>query len=130
MTTTTSVPPSLPQQQPSPALSSGDRTLAALCHASTWLNMAVPGLGFVIPLIILLTMRDQSRFVAENAKESMNFQLSMLIYFICSIPLFIVLIGLPIMLGVMVLGLVCPLIATIRAADGTFSLYPLTIRFV
>ena len=129
MTTSTSVPPSLPLQ-PSPALSSGDRTLAALCHASTWLNLFAPGLGFLIPLIILLTMRDQSRFVAENAKESMNFQISMLIYFICAIPLFLVFIGVPMILGVLLLGLICPLIATIRAADGTLSLYPFTIRFV
>jgi uncharacterized Tic20 family protein len=129
MTTSTSVPPPLPLQE-SPALSSGDRTLAALCHVSTWLNIFAPGLGFVMPLIILLVMRDQSRFVAENAKESMNFQLSMLIYFICAIPLFLVFIGVPILLGVIGLGLICPLIATIRAADGTLSLYPFTIRFV
>jgi uncharacterized protein len=129
MTTSTSVPPSLPLQ-PSPALSAGDRTLAASCHASTWLNMFAPGIGFVIPLILLLVMRDQSRFVAENAKESMNFQLSMLIYFICAIPLFLVFIGVPILLGVIGLGLICPLIATVRAADGTLSLYPFTIRFV
>jgi uncharacterized Tic20 family protein len=118
MTTSTSVPPPLPSQA-STGLSSSDRTLAALCHVSTWLNMFVPGLGFVLPLVILLVMRDQSRFVAENAKESMNFQISMLIYFICSIPLFIVLIGVPLFFGVILLGLICPLIATIRAADGT-----------
>jgi uncharacterized Tic20 family protein len=129
MTTSTSVPPPLPSQA-STGLSSSDRTLAALCHVSTWLNMFVPGLGFVLPLVILLIMRDQSRFVAENAKESMNFQISMLIYFICSIPLFIVLIGVPLFFGVILLGLICPLIATIRAADGTLSLYPFTIRFV
>jgi uncharacterized Tic20 family protein len=129
MTTSTSVPPSLPSQS-STGLSSSDRTLAALCHVSTWLNMFVPGLGFVLPLVILLAMRDQSRFVAENAKESLNFQISMLIYFICSIPLFLVFIGLPLLIGVMGLGLICPLIATIRAADGTLSLYPFTIRFV
>jgi uncharacterized Tic20 family protein len=129
MITSTSVPPSLPSQ-PGPALSSADRTLAALCHATTWLNIFVPGLGFVLPLICLLAMRDQSPFVAENAKESMNFQLSMLIYFICSIPLFLIFIGVPMFLGVLLLGLICPLIATIRAADGTLSLYPFTIRFV
>ena len=129
MTTSTSFPPPLPAQIRT-GLSSSDRTLAALCHVSTWLNLFAPGVGFVIPLVILLVMRDQSRFVAENAKESMNFQLSMLIYFLCAIPLFLVFIGVPILFGVMGLGLVCPLIATIRAADGTLSLYPFTIRFV
>jgi uncharacterized Tic20 family protein len=128
MTTSTSLPPPLPAQV-SPELSAANRTLAALCHISVWLNALFFGLGFVIPLVVFLVMRDQSRFVALNAKEVLNFQLSMLIYLICSFPLFMIIIGAPIMLGVILLVFIGPLIGTVRAADGTLALYPLTIRF-
>lgn len=104
---------------------SKDKLLAILCHVSLFL-----GVAFILPLIVFLVKRGDSPFVAAHAKEVLNFHISLLIYFICAIPLVSCLIGLPVLLGLGLMSFICAIIATIRASEGGFYFYPLTIRFI
>ena len=114
--------PSLPQVQPRD--DSNDKLLAILCHVSFFL-----GVGFLLPLIVYLVKRGDSVFVASHAGEVLNFHISLLIYFICAIPLCFVLIGIPIIMALGLMGFICAIIGAVRASDGGFYYYPLTIRF-
>ena len=105
-------------------VNSSDRMLAAFCHLSVFV-----GMYFIVPLVIFFVKRDESPFVTEHAKEAINFHLSLLIYFICCIPLVFVLIGIPIMIVLGIIALICSVIGAIRAADSAYYRYPLTIRF-
>ncbi|HEX4141499.1 MAG TPA: DUF4870 domain-containing protein [Candidatus Methylacidiphilales bacterium] len=105
-------------------INSSDRILAAFCHLSVFV-----GMYFIVPLIIFFVKRDESQFVADHAKEVLNFHLSLLIYFICCIPLVFVIIGIPIMIVLGVVALICTIIGAVRAADSAYYRYPLTIRF-
>jgi uncharacterized Tic20 family protein len=113
--------PSTPGTAP---ITSGDRMLAVFCHLSVFV-----GLYFIVPLIIFFVKRDDSPFVATHAKEVLNFHLSLLIYGICCIPLFFVLIGIPILIVLGIVALVCTIIGAVRAADSAYYRYPLTIHF-
>jgi uncharacterized protein len=111
-------------QSPASPVTDSDRLLAILSHVLTmvaWL---------FAPLIIYLVKKDESAFVREHAKESLNFQLTlMILYFICFL-LLIVVIGI---LGFIVVGfmqLVLVIVATIKAADNQLYRYPFTIRFI
>ncbi len=115
--------PPLPQITPRAA--SNDKLLAILCHVSFFL-----GVGFLLPLIVYLVNRNDSVFVATHAREVLNFHISLLIYFICTIPLFFILIGIPIYLALVLMAFICAIIGAVRASDGGFYYYPLTIRFV
>ena len=67
----------------------------------------------------------------ENGKNIINFQLSLIIYFIMCIPL-ILLLGLGI-LGFIVLGIVSivfPIINAIKANNGETPTYPLSLKFI
>lgn len=111
-------------QQPVGNVSSDDRLLAILCHVLTLF------FSFIPPLVIYLLKKDESPFVREHAKESLNFQITLAILYIVSFILIILLVGI---LMLMVLGfihLLLVIIATVRAAESQLYRYPLSIRLV
>ena len=74
--------------------------------------------------------RGDSPEIDAYGKESLNFQISMLIYDIIAFILFIVFIGIPILIGLWVLNTVLVIIASVKAGQGEFYRYPLTIRLI
>jgi len=87
-------------------------------------------MAFLVPLLIMLVKGKESGFVRAHAVESLNFQLSMLIYGFIGFLLIFVGIGLIVLPVLGVLWLVLVVIATMRASEGKPYRYPLTIRFV
>ena len=102
-----------------------DKIWSMLSHLS-----ALLGVGFVLPLVVYLAMRKESEYVATNAREALNFHLTVLIYALCCIPLVFVLIGIPLLIVLGLGSLVLAIIATIKASDGQCYRYPLTLRLV
>ena len=102
-----------------------DKIWSVLSHLS-----ALLGVGFVLPLVVYLAMRKESEYVAANAREALNFHISVLIYALCCIPLVFILIGIPLLIVLGLGSLVLAIIATIKASDGLCYHYPLTLRLV
>jgi len=118
---------------PSPAsvASSNTRTWVVLCHASALLGLFFHFLGHIFgPLIVWLAKRGESAEIDAHGKESLNFQLSMLIYDAVAVILCFVLIGIPILIGLWILNIILIIIASIKASEGQLYRYPLTIRFL
>lgn len=88
------------------------------------------GLSFLGPLVIWLMKRDEDPFVEYYAREALNFQISLIIYLIASVLLMLVLIGFVLIVVVPIFALVVMIIAGVKAANGEFYRYPLTLRFV
>lgn len=101
-----------------------DNTMALLVHVSAIFT------GFVGPLIIWLIKKDESPFVDAHGKAALNFQLTLLIGYVVSVILFIVLIGILTFFACLILGLVFPIIAAMKANNGEFYKYPLSINFI
>ena len=111
---------------PMPVPSQGnDKLLIILCHVSPFL-----GVWFLLPLIVYLAKRGESELVTAHAREVLNFHLSLVLYSICAIPLIFVLIGIPILLALAAMGFICAIIGALKASEGGFFIYPLTIRFL
>jgi len=115
--------------------SSDSRNLAAVTHLSAFVAFAsVP--SFIGPFVVWLFMKDRDPFVAQEAREALNFNLSILIYAVAATIAMILTLG----LGLIVLvpaaivaipaWLVLTVLAAISAADGRPYRYPLTIRLV
>ena len=116
---------------PTPSTSSDVRTWSVLCHASALLGLFFHFLGHLGgPLIVWLMKRGDSPEIDAHGKESLNFQISMLIYDAVAAILCIVLIGIPILIALWVLNTVFVIIASIKASEGKFYRYPFTIRFI
>jgi uncharacterized Tic20 family protein len=88
------------------------------------------GLSFIGPLVVWLMKRDEDPFVEYHAREALNFQISVIIYVIASVLLMLVLIGFILIVVVLIFALVVMIIAGVKAANGEFYRYPLTLRFV
>jgi uncharacterized Tic20 family protein len=116
---------------PLPSTSSDVRTWCVLCHASALAGFFVPWAGHILgPLIIWLAKRGDSTEIDANGKESLNFQISMLIYNLIAGILCLVLIGFVILAILHLLNLVLVIVASIQAGEGKFYRYPLAIRLI
>jgi len=110
----------LPDSSPN----SDEKTIAALSHILTF---AAPVLA---PLIIYVIKKNESAFVAKHAKESLNFQLTLMILFISFAILMMVLVGFFLVWALGVFSVILIIVATIRASEGRIYRYPFNIRFI
>jgi hypothetical protein len=99
-----------------------------LCHLSFFFGLAL--ISFLFPLVVYLVMRDESGYVSLHAREALNFHLSLLLYVACCIPLCFIVVGIPLLVAIGITGLVCSIVAAVKASKGTYYQYPITIRFV
>ena len=87
-------------------------------------------IGFVGPLIVWLLKKDEHKFVNEQVKEILNYQISLMIYFLAGFLLCIIRIGAVILPVLMVLHIIFVIIASVKASEGKAYRYPIAIRFL
>ena len=123
--------PQTPHQAAQPAATSKDaNTWGMLCHLIAFAGFVIPFGNIIGPLVIWLIKKDQYEFVDDQGKESLNFQISMTIYFIISAILTVILIGVLLLIALAIFDIVVLIIATIKANGGEKYRYPLTIRLI
>lgn len=106
------------------APSQDDRNFAMLAHL---LGIFFSFLG---ALIIWLIKKDQSQFVDQEAKEALNFQITVLIgYAIASVLVFL-LVGALMYPVIWVLNLVFCILGAIASSKGQGYRYPIAIRLI
>ena len=119
--------PSFPSGPPVPTAE--ERTWGCAAHWSA-LAGAVVALAFLGPLLVYVVKGQESPYVRRQAAESLNFQLSVLIYALVSFVLVFVLVGFLLLLALGVAWLVLTIMGTIASSRGEIYSYPLTIRMV
>lgn len=129
-----------PYGAPGAGMSPGEeRGWAGAAHWSA-LVAAFVALAFLGPLVVLLAKGNQSPWVRRNAVESLNFQLSMLIYGFVGTIVAVVVTFVTLGLGLLVIiplalafggfWLVMTIIGAVKSGNGEDYRYPLTIRMV
>jgi uncharacterized Tic20 family protein len=104
---------------------------AMFCHLGAFAGFIIPIVGNILgPLVIWLLKKDEFPLVDDQGKESVNFQISMTIYFIISAILMFVIIGFLLMAALLIFDIIVIIIATIKANEGVQYRYPLSIRFI
>ena len=105
--------------------------MGMLCHLLSLAGIVIPVVGNIVgPLVIWLMKKEQSAFVDANGKESLNFQITVLIAVVVSFLLCFVLIGLLLLPAVSIAAIVFAIIAGIKASNGEVYRYPVCIRFI
>lgn len=88
----------------------------------------------VIPALVLwLVKRDQSPFVDDHGRESLNFQISLVLYGMLILPLLTLLtcgVGVVGYIVLVVVGIIGMIQGAMAANRGEFYRYPATIRFL
>ncbi len=100
------------------AISSDERTWAMLAHLSILV------LGVIGPLVIWLVKKEESKFVADQAMEALNFHIAVLI---ATVVLACTVVGpVVVAIGAVVYGI----IAGLEANKGVYYRYPYTLRLI
>lgn len=123
-------PPSPIEPAAGPALPVDVRNMAMLCHLSSFAGLLIPLANIFGPLLVWILKREQSPFIDDHGKESLNWQLSATIYFIVCALLLLVVVGIVLLPALFIFDLVVVIIATVRASNGEPYRYPLSIRFI
>lgn len=104
----------------------GGRTLAILVHIGGLFT------SWIAPLVIYLISKSDpnAAFATDNARESLNFQITVFIaFFVCFILAFLV-IGVFLIWIVMLANLILCIMAAVKASNGVAYRYPMTIRLI
>jgi uncharacterized Tic20 family protein len=110
--------------------STEQRQLAALCHFAGLPVFTIVGANIIAPLVIWLLKKDTMPFVDAHGKESLNFQITIVIAYFAAGVTTCLGIGVALFLVVAVLQVIFPIIAGIKAWDGKPYRYPLTLRVI
>lgn len=108
-----------------------ERTWGMLAHLAALAGVVVPLFGCVVgPLVVWLVRRDQSAFVDAQAKEALNFNITVFFGWLACLLLMLVFIGFILWALLFVAWLVMTLIAAIKASEGVWYRYPFSLRLV
>lgn len=108
-----------------------DNQLIVLTHLSQLITLVIGFGSLIVPLILWATQKEKVFNMDENGKNIINFQLSLIVYFIICIPL-ILLLGLG-LFGFAILGIISiifPVINAIKASNGETPTYPFSFKFI
>ena len=114
------------QNTASAAVSADDANLAMLAHLLSIV------FGFIAPLIIWMISKDQPQkgFVADQAKEALNFQITVIIALCIAGVLMVVFIGIFLVPMILVVNFVLCILAGLKAREGVAYRYPFTLRLL
>ena len=104
--------------------------IAMWCHLSAFAGIIIPFGNFLGPLILWSLNKDSYALVDDQGRESLNFQISLFLYTLCSIVLMFVLVGFVLLVVVALFGMIQVILASISANNGTKYRYPICIRFI
>ena len=108
-----------------------DKQILVLTHLSQLLDFVTGIGGFIVPLVLWLTKKEDVIGMDVHGKAILNFRISMFIYILICIPL-ILLLGLGI-LGLIAIGffyLIFPIINAIKASNNELPNYPFSIKII
>ncbi len=116
-----------------PDATDDERTYAMFMHLTLLGHIVLTLIAIIAPIIMWNIKKDESPFLDDHGREAVNFQISLIIYFILTLPIGIITCGIgfiifPILLYV--LGLIGMIQAAAAANRGEFYRYPMTMRFV
>lgn len=111
-------------------VTSSDRTWGVLVHAAAFVGLVVPFGNILAPLIIWAIKKEDSRFVDDNGKQAINFQITWtILLFLVGLTIFIV-IGLVLVPLVALAWVILVILAIIRASNEKVYDYPLTLDLI
>ncbi len=101
-------------------------------HLSQLLGWVFPFGNLLAPLILWQMKKDENLKIDEHGKAIVNWQLSLCIYGIVAIVLSFILVGIPMLLAIFFVSVLCPILGPIKAYNdnGNLYAYPMTLHFL
>ncbi len=100
------------------------------CHLSAFAGVIIPFGNLLGPLFVWLWKRDEDPLVEDQGRESLNFQISILLYSLVAGILTLIFVGFILLIALGLFAAIQVIIAAIQADKGNKYRYPLCIRFI
>jgi uncharacterized Tic20 family protein len=111
--------------QPQPLNPSDERMWSIFAQVGPFI------LGFIAPLVIWLVLKDRSRFVDQEAKEALNFQITVVLAMIAAAIITTVTFGFGWFVYLaFIAAIVFMIMAAVANGKGAPYRYPVNIRFI
>jgi uncharacterized Tic20 family protein len=107
-----------------PAISADDRNIMVLTHLGGIVFSIFPG------LLVWLLKRNDNVYLADQAREALNFQITVLIAQVISCILMFVLVGFLLLGLVWLANIILCIVAAVAASKGEHYRYPFTLRLI
>ncbi len=107
-----------------------EKQWAMFTHLAALAGFIIPFGHIVGPLVLWQIKKEQSAYIDYHGKEAVNFQISITIYIAISIVLIFILVGILLLPTIIILSIVLTVIAALKANEGNYYVYPLTMRFI
>lgn len=101
-----------------------------LIHLSQLSSIVIPGLGFIMPIIMWVANKDKSEKIDMHGRVTVNWVISCFIYSLICGVLSLIIIGVFGLIILFFLNLIFAIIAGIKANNGELWVYPLSIKFL
>ena len=101
-----------------------EKNIVVLTHLGGTLFSVIPS------LIVWLLKNDDSAYIADQAREALNFQITVLIAQVISSILVFILIGFALMFIIWLANIILCIIAAIAASKGESYRYPFALRLI
>jgi uncharacterized Tic20 family protein len=103
-----------------------ERTYGVLTHLAPLLTnvitVGIPGLSIIAPIIMWQVRKNDSPFLDDHGRETVNFQLTILLVSIASLGVLYI--------PAVIFSIVFSIIAAVAASKGEFYRYPCCIRLL
>jgi uncharacterized protein len=103
---------------------------AMFIQLSAFAGYVIPFGSLIVPIILWMIWKDSDEYVDRMGREAVNFQISMMVYYLICIILMFILIGFILIFFVMFFHLIFIIIGTVQTSQGVEYRYPLIIRFI
>ncbi len=103
---------------------SNDKNIVTITHLGGILFSFIPS------LIVWLLKKDDSEYIAAQAKEALNFQITLLLAQFVAYVLIFILVGFLLLGLIWIFNIVFCIIAAISSSKGEYYRYPLTLRLI
>jgi uncharacterized Tic20 family protein len=107
-----------------------DRQLLVLTHLSQLITLAIGFGSLLLPLILWSVNKEKVYKMDEHGKNIVNFQISLIIYFLLCIPFTLIGIGFIGLFVLAIIAIVFPIVNAIKASNGENPKYPLSLSFI
>src|SRR5262245_29271368 len=115
-----------PPAAPSTGLTTDEKNWGMYCHLSSLAGYVIPAGNVIGPIVCWQMKKDTSAFVDRHGKESVNFQLNLLIVMTILVVVGFITLGLGwlLMFPVGIYGIVMSVLAGLKANNGEEYQYP------
>ena len=101
-----------------------EKNIAVVTHITGIFFSIFPG------LIVWLLKKDESPYISEQAREALNFQITLLIAYLVAGVLVFILIGFLLIFLVWLANIIFSILAAVAASKGENYRYPLSLRLI